>query len=304
MIKVALIGLDTSHTMQYAKRMQAPDCPADQRVPGLRATACLRFKTPFLSQQGLDERQAQLEAWGVPVTTCFEEAVRDCDALMLLINDGAFHLEYVRKAAVLGKPMFLDKPLATTLADGRAIVNLARRRRLRLWCSSSVPFSPPIAALQARFKTVTRVQAYGALGRAPAGDSMMWYGVHTVDTLSRLMGPGALAVRALETPRSIVAAVDYGDGREGVFEISEAHSQYGGRVFGTGHPEGVSVPYVCDNTYAYRDMLRLNKAFFEGEPAPRPIEGAFETLAIMAAARAAIASGNSVRVARLAPPRS
>ncbi len=300
MIKVALIGLDTSHTMQYAKRIQDPDCPRDQRVPGLRVTGCLRFQTPFQDKQGLDKRQAQLEAWGVPVTTRFDEAVSDCDALMLLINDGSYHLEYVRRVAALGKPVFLDKPMATTVADGRAIVRLAHRHRLRIWSSSSVPFCPDVAAARKQAPVITRVQAYGALGRAPAGDSLMWYGVHTVETMSRLMGPGARSVRAVETDHSILAVVDYGAGREGVVDVHTGHTQYGGRVFGRNGAARVSVPYVCDNTYAYRDMLRRNKAFFSGGPAPLGIEAAFEGLAIMAAMRASIRTGKPARVARLA----
>ena len=34
-LKVAIIGLDTSHSVELLRRMKAPDCPADQRVPGL-----------------------------------------------------------------------------------------------------------------------------------------------------------------------------------------------------------------------------------------------------------------------------
>ena len=52
--KVAIVGLDTSHSIQFAKRMQDPACPADQKVEGLRATACLSFETPFQDRKGLE----------------------------------------------------------------------------------------------------------------------------------------------------------------------------------------------------------------------------------------------------------
>ena len=61
-IRVALIGLDTSHSVEFPRRMQAPDCPEQLRVEGLRAVSCLRFETPFTNKQILDERQKQLEA--------------------------------------------------------------------------------------------------------------------------------------------------------------------------------------------------------------------------------------------------
>ena len=96
-IRVAIIGLDTSHSVEFPRRMQAPDCPEKNRVEGLRAVTCLRFETPFTNKQVLDERQKQLEAWGVKVTEDFDEAVSDCDAIMIEINDPAYHLEYFKK---------------------------------------------------------------------------------------------------------------------------------------------------------------------------------------------------------------
>jgi hypothetical protein len=67
-IKVAIIGLDTSHSVEFPRRMQAPDCPEKNKVEGLRSVTCLRFETPFTNKEVLDERQKQLEAWGVKVT--------------------------------------------------------------------------------------------------------------------------------------------------------------------------------------------------------------------------------------------
>ena len=124
-LKIAIIGLDSSHSIEFARRMQAPDCPQDQRVAGMRALSCLRFETPFQDRQGLDERQAQLEFWGVRVTEDFDEAVADCDALFIVINDPQYHLEYFTRAAALGKPLFLDKPLADTVENGRQMCALA-----------------------------------------------------------------------------------------------------------------------------------------------------------------------------------
>ena len=39
------IGLDTSHSVEFPRRMQAPDCPEKNKVEGLKAVTCLRFET-------------------------------------------------------------------------------------------------------------------------------------------------------------------------------------------------------------------------------------------------------------------
>lgn len=300
MIKVAIIGLDTSHSIQFPKRMQDPACAPDQLVPGLRAVTCLRFETPYQNKKGLDERQSQLESWGVRVTTRFDEAVADCDAIMLEINDGAYHLEYFKKAAALGKPVFLDKPLAGSLDDGRAILRLMREHNTRVWSGSSIPFCPEVDGTRSRFTEIKRAYVFGALGDAPAGDSLVWYGVHTFETLQRIMGPGALTVHALETKGSILTVVDYGAGREGVVEAIRGAGIYGGHMQGLMNKDAKAVPFVCNNAYAYRDMLRLVKAFFEGGAAPVDMRTTFEGLAMMTAARKSIETGKAVKVPQLA----
>ena len=131
-LRVGIIGLDSSHSIEFTRRMQAPDCPPDQRAEGMQAVTCLRFETPFQDQQGLDERQAQLEAWGVSVTEDFDEAVSGCDALLMEINDPQYHLDYFVGVAGLGKPLFLDKPLADTMENGLQVaLDHALRRVLR-----------------------------------------------------------------------------------------------------------------------------------------------------------------------------
>ncbi|MBI2440353.1 MAG: Gfo/Idh/MocA family oxidoreductase [Lentisphaerae bacterium] len=299
MIKVAIIGLDTSHSIEYPRRMQAADCPSDQQVEGLRATTCLRFETPFQNKEGLDTRQAQLESWGVRVTTKFEEAVAGCDAIMLEINDGAYHLEYFRKVAALGKPVFLDKPLANALADGRAILQVMRQHNTRVWSGSSLPLCPEVDGTRTRFAEITRAQVFGALGQAPAGDSLVWYGVHTFEMLQRIMGPGALAVQALESQGGIVSIVNYGDAREGIAETIRGQWFYGGRIHGVVGKDLQVIPFMCTATNSYRDILRLIKAFFEGAPAPVDMRTTFEGLAMMIAARESIATGKETKVPSL-----
>ena len=43
-IKVAMIGLDISHAVEYTKLMQDPAIPADRRVGGMVVEKCLRSR--------------------------------------------------------------------------------------------------------------------------------------------------------------------------------------------------------------------------------------------------------------------
>ena len=103
-IKIAVIGLDTSHSIEFTKRMQAPDCPADMKVDGLRVMTCLAFVTPFQNEEGINTRIKQLEAWGVKITSTLEETVKGADAVMIEIDDPSLHLEYFKKCLFLNEP--------------------------------------------------------------------------------------------------------------------------------------------------------------------------------------------------------
>lgn len=293
MIKIAIIGIDTSHSVAYPSVLQGPE----RKLTGMRAVSCLSFPTPFTNRQTMEERRAKLTALGVKVTENLDEALAGCDAIMLEINDGSYHLEYFRKVARLGKPVFLDKPLACSLADGRAILRLAQKHRTRVWSGSSIPFLPDIARARAAVPEVRLAHLFGPLGIAPAGDSLIWYGVHVVEALQCLMGPGPRSVQAMETDNGIVAAVDYGQERQGLLEIVKKCGRYGGRVQGGFKGESRVHQFICDTSGNKLEIMRVMKKFFNGGPAPVEMRTTFEGLAIMAAARRSIETGRAVRVA-------
>ena len=56
---------------------------------------------------------------------------------------------------------------------------------------------------------------WGALGRAPAGSSIVWYGVHGVEMLRRALGRGARVVSAHPVSAGAVLVVEYASGATG-----------------------------------------------------------------------------------------
>jgi predicted dehydrogenase len=290
-IRVAIVGLDTSHSVEFPQRMQAPDCPPGQRVAGMRAVSCLRFETPFQGKEGLDRRQAQLEAWGVRVTADFDTAVSECDALMIEINDPAYHLDYFLRCAALGKPIFLDKPLADTLANGRRIAQAAAQHATKVFSSSSLRFAPALAEALAAVPQPGFATVYGAMGLAPAGSSVIWYGVHAFEMLQRAMGRGAATVDARKDAMGVVAIVAYPDGRRGVVELTENHWNYGGCL----HSKAGVAPFRVDASRLYSDELVEVAKFFRGGPAPVAIEDTLEVLALLEATDRSLRSGAAER---------
>jgi len=286
-IKVALIGLDTSHTLEFAKRMQAPDCPAGQRVEGLRAVTCLRFPTPFQNEAGLDARQKQLEAWGIKVTTSFEEAVEGCDAIMIEINDPSLHWHYFEKCASLGKMIFLDKPLADTLINGKKVLELVRQNNIPLFSASALRFVPTLEAACLEIQEPIFCTVYGPLGVAPTGSSVVWYGVHSFEMLQRAMGLGARRLLVQKDENGIVAMVQYAEGRRGVVELNNGAFIYGGNL----RTKEASTSFAVDMSAAYTDLLLNVSRFFTTGSLPVTLDETIEVMAMLDAARRSDLSG-------------
>jgi len=291
-IKTAIIGLDTSHSIQFTMRAQAPECEKDQKVEGLEIISCMRFETPFQDKKGLDERTAQLEGWGVKVYEDFDKAVEGAEALLLEVNDPSLHVEYFEKAAKLGLPMFLDKPLADTMENGLAIKELSEKYNVRMFSASSLRFIRNMKEAVDSVKDIQCASVFGPLGIAAAGESVVWYGVHAFEMLQRMMGCGAAEVSVVKDDKGVVAVVKYSDGRRGVVELAEGAFVYGGSVRSNDDKQ----VFIADMTYAYKGLLERIVSFFKGGPAPMEFKDTLEIMNLLDATVKSMKSGKSEKL--------
>lgn len=294
-IRIAVIGMDTSHAVQLPKLMQDPE--SEFKISGMRVTRAMRFETPFQNKAGLDEREAYLRSIGVEVTEDFEYAIGDCDAIMIEINDPSLHLEYFEKVAALGKPVFLDKPFADTVANTRKIIEIGKKYNTRYFTASSLRFTVGLNNLVDSKINVTSAYAWGPLGQAAAGSSIVWYGVHTFEQIERIMGIGAESVTAVPSGKGVVCVVKYKDGRDAVVELNNDKWVYGDVIRDDAGNDAIcSVPAKTPFYYSLMEQIRL---FFLDIETPVSIEDSFEVMALCEAADKSFASGKPEAVEQL-----
>lgn len=288
-LSVALIGLDSSHSVEFSRSMNDPDCPEKRKVSGLRSKSCLRFPSAFQAEEGQDERQAQLEAWGVEVTRDLDTAVAGCDVIMLEANDPVDHLPWFEKVAGLGKPIYVDKPLADSAANGRRIKEIAEASGISVWTASSLRFVRELAEAREAVTGPLAANVYGPLGKASAGSDVIWYGIHTAEMLVAALGTGIAAVQAVKDGQGVVAVATYHDGRRGVMECNTGIWSYGGRLASA---ESVTDYRVDTSVGLYTNLLLQARDFFHGGDVPVPIDESIEIMALLEAIERSIASGN------------
>jgi predicted dehydrogenase len=289
MLRISIIGLDSSHTIEFARRLMVPDCPPEQKVDGGKVTAVMRFETPFQNAEGLDSRQKQLESWGIPVTTNLNQAIQGCDAIILCINDPSLHLDYFRQIAGLGKPIFVDKPLADTAANAKQILEAASENKTAFFSCSSLRFVPQLLDACSKVADPILVSTFGPLGKAAAGSSIVWYGVHAVEMMQRALGRGARTVKTIEDKTGALLIVGYDDARRGVVELCRNAWHYGGTVRGK-----EAAAFVADTSRLYTDLLRQILEFFRTKSPPVDPLDALEVTAILDAAERSAGSNGRV----------
>jgi len=119
-IRVGLIGLDTSHVIAFTKVLNDPSSP--DHVPGMRVVAAFKGGSPDVesSRTRIEGFTAELrDKWKVEIVADIPTLCRKVDAVLLESVDGRPHLEQVKPVLAAKKPVFIDKPLASTLEDAR-----------------------------------------------------------------------------------------------------------------------------------------------------------------------------------------
>jgi len=291
-LKAGIIGLDTSHTIEFTRRLQAPDCFSDQKVEGMKVISCLRFPSPFQSESDQDKRQVQLEQWGVKVSRKLEEVLNGVNVLLLEINDPSLHLDYFKKIMDVGKPIFLDKPPADTLKNAQEIFRCAREKNIKLFSASSLRFAPQVIQLPREISQSKVGGALGPLGKAPAGSSIVWYGIHTAEMVQSVMGIGAKKVFGRRDPMGVSGIIEYGDGRRATIQLNEGIYHYA--VMGLNDKVVKFLP--VDASCLYTDLLKKIVEFFRGGEAPVSLEESVEVQAILEALEKSVDTGRETEL--------
>ena len=214
------------------------------------------------------------------------------DGLLLESVDGRPHLQQVREAAACNKPVFIDKPLASTLADAEAIDQLARDKKVPWFSSSTLRYSA-IAEMKVPDMTGAMIWAPGPLEPHHQLD-LSWYGIHGIEMLYTLFGTGCVEVSRLSSPDSDVITGRWADGRLGTVHLQRPYGKYGAVVFEKDQ-KLLSQP---DVKFSYVPLVKQIVEFMRTGKPPVPNEVTLEMFRFMDAAQRSIAQGGkAVRLA-------
>jgi hypothetical protein len=281
-IRLGIIGTDTSHVPEFTQMLNsAPD--AKDHVAGARVVAAYKGGSKDIesSISRVDQYAESVRAkWGVEIVPDIATLLSKVDAVLLTSVDGRVHLEQARPVIAAHKPLFIDKPLASTLEDAREIARLAKEAGVPWFSSSSLRFGQMGATM--KFADATGAMTWGPGPFEPHHAlDLTWYAIHPVELLYTLMGPGCESVTRTSSDTADVIVGKWKDGRLGTVRAIRPYSEYGAVVYRAKE----IVEAKPQSAGSYRPLvLEIVKFFQTGNP-PVSNDETLEIFAFMDAAQ-------------------
>ena len=279
-LRAGMIGLDTSHVPAFAKIFNNPNANGD--VAGIRVVAGYPGGTDYPpSRDRVKGFTEQLRGMGIEIVETIPQLLEKVDVVLLESVDGRIHLQEATPVIKSGKPLFIDKPAAGSLADAIAIYELAKKHNVPCFSSSSLRFATGVQELLKNEKlgTIAGAVTWGSCSYQEGTPDMFFYGIHGIEPLYALMGTGCETVTRVQTRDTDVVTGVWKDGRVGTYRgIRKNNAAFGAVAFGS------KAIVQAGREGGYEELCREIGRFFRTRKAPVQPEETIEIFAFMEAA--------------------
>lgn len=255
MYRIGCVGIDTSHPTAFINVMREAQLDMAYSAvfnDGFRSDAEVAV---FMEKAGLKTRCKTLEELVDQVDIGF---IHDCN--------WDRHLDLAAPFIAAKKPVFIDKPIVGSLADCLRIEALAANGAVMLGGSS----------LRYAYEMVELRETLAAAGEQPmtvygtCGVDEFNYGIHIVEAIHGLLGPGAQCVTYLGQTAGKEAPIEqflieWNSNTRAIYQIQTGPWQPNHVIVQTQK----NVHYrAIDITKVYDALLRRIEGFLKGAPAP------------------------------------
>jgi predicted dehydrogenase len=288
-LRLGIIGTDTSHAGAFATLLNGGT------IPGAKIVAAYKGGSPDVesSRTRVDKFAAELKTkFGVEFVNDIPTLASKVDGILLLSVDGRIHLPQFKAALGAKKPVFIDKPLASTLADAREIDRLAKAANVPWFSASSLRYDEVVSSVAG-----PGIQGATTWGPGPFEEhhqlDLSWYAIHPTEVLFTLMGPGCEEVTRISGSDADEITCKWKDGRLGTVRALRPYGTYGAVVY---RKDGVQMSPTKSHD-SYEGLVREIVKFFETGKPPVANADTLEIIAFMdAAQRSKEAGGKPMRL--------
>ena len=218
-VRVGLVGLDTSHASSFTSILHNPDDPF--HIPGARVVAAYPGGSPDMpiSISRVAGFTGELrDIYGVRIMDAPEDVAEECDVVFILASDGRVHPALFRAVTRSNRSVFVDKPFAVSLDDAHNMFTQAAKNGTRIFASSAFRYADGLMnalnSIRAEGERVKTCCVRYWLQIQETQGRYFWYGIHASEMLLAVMGKGVREVEASQEGDQDTIVVWHEDGRE------------------------------------------------------------------------------------------
>ena len=226
--RIGLVGLDTSHVVAFTKLLN--NVNEKDHIPGARVIAGYPGGSEDidLSRNRVQGFTNDLREKGVEIMDSPEAVAKSCDLVFITAVDGRAHKELFERVVEFKRPTFIDKPFTTSLADAKAIFQMAEQAGVPVMSCSSLRYADGLTEMLAKGSPVIGCDAFGPMDLIEQLPGYYWYGVHVVEIMQRIMGTGCKQVTVTKSDDFDLLAALWTDDRVATMRgVRNSHKKFG-----------------------------------------------------------------------------
>jgi predicted dehydrogenase len=178
-MRIGLVGTESDHAADFLRMINRLE-----RSPGDRIVA-------IWGEEAGRSEELVAQFGQVAVVASPDDMAGEVDAALLVGRNGNLHRAQAQPFLGAGLPVFIDKPLACSLADAKAILDAARRSGSLVMSASALRWQPDTDLVASKVAALGGPIAVTATGTfypdSPYGGSF-FYGIHAAELAVQFAG--------------------------------------------------------------------------------------------------------------------
>lgn len=248
-----------------------------------------RYDIALVWEEITPEGKMSLDAWcdehKVAKASSIEQIVEESDCIVVLSPDNAERHEDLSDLPLRsGKPVYIDKPIAPSLAEAKRMYEKAAKFGTPLMSTSALRFAEPLV------KTMSEIGDKKVNFVGTRGPGLFYnYSIHQFEPLVMLIGTGATRIMQIGNAYTPLLLIDYPDNRRATMNMIWNHPfQISAQLGGDPAREEASYISIDDLGDFFPPFIEGMLKFFDTKVSPIAPEQTLEIAALIEAGTAAL----------------
>ncbi len=283
MMKMGIVGAENSHSWSMAAEMNVA-----RKVPGFRVTHIWGETDEFA--------RIAAERGKIPnIVKRLQDMIGKVDCVMIDHRHGNYHVAAAKPFLKARVPVFVDKPITLSVAEGKRLLAYRKACRTALTTLSSVPHQACIKVFRKELAKLGDIQTVHLAGPGDANSpygGIFFYGIHQADLMCELFGTDLRDATAVKQEGRFSGIVRY---RSGLTVTINMAAVNGFSIAAVGSKGGFYAPVVFDKQMGL-PVARIITRMFRSGREPYNQARMLAPIAILEALDRSIRSGRTAPV--------